>query len=562
MNKSLSQKAAIMPVIQRILAAVDFSPHSQAIIDHACEIAKRADAELHIVHVESRANPATNPDGSPSGEATRLGLERLDSLVRPADELELATKKKILNGIPHRAIVDYAAANGITQIVMGTHGRKGLSYLALGSVAQHVLRDAPCPVQILKTPKRVERPQENAIEEMPLTFGRELADSSAATQLISRALTLRATDIHVDPIDETQTRVRFRIDGKLSEYCRLDREVADPLINQWKMLADIDISDPFTPKEGRFSFPRSLAEFHNTEARITTAPVVDGESVAIRLLSHEDVFIPINELGLGENSQRSVDEMLGRNEGIILVTGPTGSGKTTTVYTMLETISTSGLNIVSIEDPVEYSLPFVRQMAVDERRGINMTTGMRTMLRMDPDVMFLGEIRDAEAAAIAMRAASSGQFVFSTLHTRDVASVFTALRDLGLPNRTLTANFAGIVNQRLIRRLCSDCRQAVDVTTEARALFDRHSLIAPDQLYEASGCVNCRDSGYRGRIGVFEAIAFDDNIRAAIADTANEAELRQKLLHNGMTSLDDDALEKVIKGVTDLDEAIRVRWLA
>lgn len=552
-----------MSTVQRILAAVDFSPHSQAIIDHACEIAKQADAELHVVHVESHAQPATNPDGSPSGEATRLSLERLAALVRPADELKLSTQKSILNGIPHRAIVDYAKSNGITQIVMGTHGRKGLSYLALGSVAQHVLRDAPCPVQVIRTPKRVSHPLDASVEFADVEGNfRPTADSSGATQLISRALKLRATDIHVDPIDETQSRVRFRIDGKLSEYCRLDREVADPLINQWKMLADMDITEPFMPKEGRVSFPRSLAEFRNTEARLTTALVADGESVAIRLLSRDDVFIPINELGLGDNAQRSVDEMLRRDEGIILVTGPTGSGKTTTVYSMLETISTSGVNIVSIEDPVEYSLPFVRQMAVDERRGINMTTGLRTMLRMDPDVIFLGEIRDVAAAEIAMRAASSGQYVFSTLHARDVASVFTALRDLGLPDRSLAANISGVVNQRLVRRLCIDCRQEVDATAEARALFNRHTLDAPDTLYEPSGCVKCRDSGYRGRIGVFEAVAFDDNIRAAVADAENEAELRQTLLEKSMTSLDKDVLNKVINGVTDLGEAIRVRWLA
>jgi len=556
-----------MSATQRILAAVDFSPHSQAIVDHACEFAKQTKAELHVVHVESRANPAANPDGSPGGEATRLGLERLATLVRPADELELVTEKKILSGIPHRAIIDYAAANGITQIVMGTHGRRGLSYLALGSVAQQVIRDAPCPVQILKKPKQAEGTKENSVnentaEDASLSDGRELSGSSGATQLISRALTLRATDIHVDPIDETQSRVRFRIDGKLSEYCRIDREIADPLINQWKTLANIDITERFKPREGRLTFPRSLAEFRNTEARITTAPVADGDSIAIRLLSREDVFVPINELGLGENAQRSVDEMLRRNEGIILVTGPTGSGKTTTVYTMLETISTSGVNIVSIEDPVEYSLPFVRQMAVDERHGITMTSGMRTILRMDADVIFLGEIRDVEAAKIAMRAACTGQFVFSTMHTRDVASVFTALRDLGLPDRSLAASFSGVVNQRLLRRLCSHCRQAVDVTVEARALFDRHSLDAPDQLYESRGCANCRDSGYRGRIGVFETIVFDDSIRAAVADNDNEAELRQKLLQNGMTSLDNDALEKVVNGVTDLDEAIRVRWMS
>ena len=608
---------------KHIMAAVDFSPQSQTIVDHACDLAEEAHAELHVVHVVTRS--AAGDD-----DATRLGLERLGFLVRPAHELVLKTKKCVVKGIPHRALVDYANSNGIDLIVMGTHGRKGLSYLALGSVAERVLRDAPCPVQVLKSPPRTPTQLDQAAAALNQAFGDKLTGTAAeteeiiqqtiirelnvsdavakeiwgqlkrrdratweslgddsgkwtftsqidfvevksdfqpttnnspATVLISRARKLRATDIHVDPINSSESRVRLRVDGQLSEYCRMDREVTDHLINQWKMMSGLDIAEPFRPKEGRIDFPPSATEFSDVEARVTTTPVANGEAVAIRLFSRENVFIPLGELGFGSPAQASVDKMLRRMEGLILVTGPTGSGKSTTVYSMLETISTSGINIVSIEDPVEFSVPFVRQMEVDERHGISMTDGLRTLLRMDPDVVFLGEIRDEIAVEIAMRAASSGRYVFTTLHTRDVASVMTALRDLGLSNRSLAANISGIVNQRLMRRLCTNCRESIALTAETQALFDRHRIDFPDHVYQPGGCPQCRGTGYHGRIGVFEAISVDHEIRSAFAEGKSEWELRDLLADRGMVRLDVDAFAKVAAGITDLDEAMRVRWL-
>jgi type II secretory ATPase GspE/PulE/Tfp pilus assembly ATPase PilB-like protein/nucleotide-binding universal stress UspA family protein len=603
------------------MAAVDFSPQSQAIVDHACALAGQSHADLHVVHVD---------DSSRNGDVTRLGLERLASLLRPEEELELTTEKKVLRGIPQRALVEYAKSQAIDLIVMGTHGRKGLSHLTLGSVAERVLRNAPCPVQVLRSPQLAVKYLDQAAEILSENFAERLCGSRAETErqirqiivdglrvtdtiagnilhelqqcerakweplsddrgnwtfatgvefvelnstfqpsqskspaaeLIHRAIMLRATDIHVDPVNHAESGVRLRIDGQLAEYCRLDREVTDHLVNQWKMMAGLDIAEPFRPKEGRVAFSRSAAEFQDIEARLTTVPVAGGEAVAMRLFSREDLFIPLEELGLSVTAMASVDEILRRAEELILVTGPTGSGKTTTVYSMLETISSSGKNIVSIEDPVEFPVPFVRQMEVDERHGITMTDGLKTILRMDPDVVFLGEIRDTPAAEIAMRAASSGRYVFSTLHTRDVASVITALRDLGLPDRSIAPNIFGIVNQRLMRRLCRSCCRPVEVTTQVRALLDRHSIEAPNQLYEAGRCSQCRETGYFGRIGVFEVIAMDAGIRSAISAGATESDLRGLFTDRGMVSLNADALAKVAGGITDLDEAMRVRWL-
>ena len=610
---------------KRILVPVDFSDHSQFLIDHACGLAEQTKSELHVLHVQPM-HKATESNGVDA----RGALEQLGSLVRPADELELQTTKRVLQGLPHRAIVDYAQDQNVELIVMGTHGRRGLSHFALGSVAERVLRSAPCPVQVVRTSQSTAQQLEQAAAALTEVFGDSLAgpiveteqricsaisdrlqvsstqatqlfdqlklrewavnqsaksdqaewtfvtgvefvdgeidfrpadQQSPAAELVARARQLRATDIHLDPCGQEEYRVRLRIDGQLEEYCRLNRDIADHVCNQWKMMAGLDIAEPFQPKEGRVAFPASADGLRELEARLTTAPVADGEAATMRLFSSENVYIPILELGFGKPAQAAVDDMLSRNEGLVLVTGPTGSGKTTTVYSMLETISSSGKNIVSIEDPVEFNVPFVRQMEVDLRHNITMTGGLRTMLRMDPDVVFVGEIRDALAAEIAMRAASAGRYVFSTLHTRDVASVVTALRDLGLPDRSLAANISGIVNQRLVRRLCTQCRESVAFTPVMKSMCEQYSLSVPESIYEAKGCLKCRGTGYWGRVGVFEAVALTSELREVIVSGVDEAGLRHALIDSGMVTLDADAVTKVIAGITDVHEVQRVHWL-
>jgi type II secretory ATPase GspE/PulE/Tfp pilus assembly ATPase PilB-like protein len=255
---------------------------------------------------------------------------------------------------------------------------------------------------------------------------------------------------------------------------------------------------------------------------------------------------------------QAVDAMLHDSEGLVLVSGPTGSGKTTTVYSMLESISSSNRNIVSIEDPVEFPVPFVRQMSVDERHGIDMTTGLKTMLRMDPDVIFLGEIRDSTAADVAMQAAASGRYVFSTLHTRDVASVFTTLRDFGLANQSLAANISGIINQRLMRRLCTHCRREIPTTCELQRQWEVHHIKPPATQFERVGCRCCRGTGYYGRIGIFEAVRMSPTVRSAVGGGASEADLRTNLSEAGLVPLTTAALAKVAAGVTDAEEMDRV----
>src|SRR4029079_10121337 len=241
-----------------------------------------------------------------------------------------------------------------------------------------------------------------------------------------------------------------------------------------------------------------------------------------------------------------------------LVTGPTGSGKTTTVYSMLESMGAADKNIVSIEDPVEFPARFIRQMEVDQRHNVTMSSGLRTLLRMDPDIVFLGEIRDAEAAGIAMRAASSGKYVFTTLHTRDVASTVTAILDLGIDRRSLAGNLTAIISQRLVRRLCPQCRREVNLLDKDRQWFAQHGIEPPGQVFESAGCPACRGQGYRGRIGVFEVISADIELIRLITHGATEQDVREWMRQSGPPALTADALAKVASGLTSLNEARRM----
>ena len=380
-------------------------------------------------------------------------------------------------------------------------------------------------------------------------------DDSPAIDLVNRAVALRGTDIHIDAVGRGYS-VRFRIDGRLQRYCELDADVATHLIQQFKTMARLDIADPFHPQEGRLRLPPALAQL---EVRITTSPVAGGEAVALRLFDRENVFRPLDRLGLSEQSLAAIDGMTQRGEGLVLVTGPTGSGKTTTVYSMLETISSGERNIVSIEDPVEFPASFVRQMEVDERHGVTMTSGLRTLLRMDPDIVFLGEIRDAEAAEISMRAASSGKYVFSTLHTRDVASTLTALRDLRVDTRSLAGNLTGIISQRLVRRLCPQCRQATSIDDEQRALFQdaRHratpaTVPVRRLLHLPRHRLSRPNRRLRGRPGRRRVPTRN---RVAAPPSTSSA---STFVVPAQPDLTTDALTKVAGGITSLDEALRM----
>lgn len=531
-----------------MLVAIDFSDQCREVLQGAIELAEQNNAKsLTLLHVIPDA-PVDVPD-----DLRRQALTQLANLIPPEKELGIHPKKAVRSGPAHQAIIDYAIAHHTDVVIIGSHGRQRMSQWALGSSAERIVQRAPCTVHIVRSKKWSHKPTDEPIFTP--------TNDEPGIELVRRARILRATDIHLDPGPADDYRVRFRIDGQLHEYCRLDRSVAEHLINQWKLFTQTDMSDPFRPHEGSMKFPKSATDLSNVYSRLTTTPVVQGQAVALRMFSQDDIYMPLHNLGFSDEQRRVVDQILRNGEGLVLVSGPTGSGKTTTVYSMLESISSNNRNIVSIEDPVEYPVAFVRQMAVDERHDLGMTKGLRTLLRMDPDVVFLGEIRDTSAAEIAMQAAASGRYVFSTLHTRNVAAVFTALRDMGLGDRSLSANVAGVINQRLMRRLCFNCRREVSVTDEVKRQCELHNIDAPTSQYERVGCPQCRDTGYRGRIGIFEAASLTRAVRDAVAAGETESKLQELLVQEGLVTLAHDALTKVVAGITDEEEMKRVHWV-
>jgi type II secretory ATPase GspE/PulE/Tfp pilus assembly ATPase PilB-like protein len=393
-------------------------------------------------------------------------------------------------------------------------------------------------------------------EELP---SGEVADvDTLAVALLRSAIDARASDIHLDP-NQDAIDVRLRVDGRLLHFDRLERRAGAAMVSQLKLMANLDIAEPFRSKEGRLRLPAGLAGY---EVRLTTARAADGETAALRILDSRRLRLPLDGLGFSPEALVLVQAMLRHGEGLILVTGPTNAGKTTTVYSMLHELDNGERNIVTIEDPVEYDMPSFVQMEVDPRHEITMTSGLRTLLRLDPDVVLVGEIRDAETAEIAMRAASSGKLVLSTLHTRDVASTVTALRDLHVDNRSLAGNLAGIVSQRLVRCVCQECCRREPPTQEEGEFFREMGRAAPEIVPHATGCGRCRGTGYFDRVGVFEVAAGLPAVSAAIGAGVGEEELRRLLRRDHVPTLVDDALDKVSAGITTADEVQAMHWIS
>jgi type II secretory ATPase GspE/PulE/Tfp pilus assembly ATPase PilB-like protein len=543
----------------KILVPTDYSNCSIAALKQAGALARGADGMLLIMHVvENGSVPDLKTEQDPTHQEMANLLQSFSESNPP-----LRYEERHVEGIPVSAILSVATEEKADLIVMGTSGRSGLKRLILGSVAEEVTRRAPCPVLTLKAQKEEHNDHPLDTWQNFRTLGQSTTtpipadvltsaeiNDNPTLALISRAIAARATDIHIDPAGEEYS-VRFRIDGKLSNFCRLSNEVGRALLMQLKVTANLDIADPFRPKEGRLALPEALRDY---EIRITAVPVVDGEAVSLRVLSRYRLMRPLDQLGLSTNAQSRIEQILRHGEGIVLVTGPTGSGKTTTLYSMLHQLDNGTQHIVTIEDPVEYDIPTFRQLSVDAKHGITMTSGLRTLLRLDPDVVLVGEIRDADAAETAMRAASSGKYVFSSLHTRDVASTVTAIRDLHIDNRSLAGNLAGVISQRLLRRLCAECSKAASTTEQEADVFRANGLEPPKEIRHPVGCSRCRGTGYYDRIGLFEVVSSDDDILRAINEGRPENELRHLIQEHGICTLQSDALQKVAEGIISLED--------
>jgi general secretion pathway protein E len=372
-------------------------------------------------------------------------------------------------------------------------------------------------------------------------------------QTLSRAVEQRASDIHVEPF-ENELRVRFRIDGVLHDQDPPPRNLTAAIISRIKLMAKLNIAERRLPQDGRIKLRLVGREI---DLRVSSLPTLYGESVVLRILDRSSVVVDLGRLGMPEDILSDFSHMISQPHGLILVTGPTGSGKTTTLYGALDKINSPELKIITIEDPVEYQLRGVNQIHVKSQIGLTFSAGLRSIVRQDPDVIMGGEIRDAETAEIAIQAALTGHLVFSTLHTNDAAGAISRLLDMGVEDYLLASSLIGVLAQRLVRRVCSVCRRRIDASPEfLKELGPRGSR--PVTVYESEGCAECAGTGYRGRGGIYELLSCDDKVRNLIVTRATADAIKQQAVSNGMRTLRMDGYWKVADGMSTVGEVLRV----
>ncbi len=372
--------------------------------------------------------------------------------------------------------------------------------------------------------------------------------------LIDKGYVLGASDIHIVP-DTNLVRVYYRIDGVLNQQYLLPKSFQQSIVTRCKIMADMDISNPNIPHDGRIKYLGGAAQF---DMRVSTFPTQLGETVVMRLLIYSKVVGELERLGFEKDDLVRFLKNIRRPYGLILSTGPTGSGKTTTLYSALMTINSSNVNSMTIEDPIEYVIPTIRQTAVNPKAGLTFENAFRAAMRQDPDIILVGEIRDQETAELAMRASITGHLVLSTLHTNDAAAAINRLLDLGVNANIVASSLTMIVAQRLLRKICPHCSTMVPIRSEGKKAFVRNGLEPPAELPKANGCDNCRQSGYRGRTGIYEVLEVDRAIEELIFNGALHSTIEDAAIKSGTSLLLKQALKKVVNGETSLEEVFRV----
>jgi len=374
-------------------------------------------------------------------------------------------------------------------------------------------------------------------------------------QLIREAVHDEASDIHVEPT-EGGLVIRSRVDGVLGEVMRLPSAARAGMTSRVKIMADMDIAERRRPQDGRIAV---RVDSRPVDIRVASLPTPFGESLVLRILNTELAFRSVSDLGLNAERRKMLDRLLSKPYGAIMIAGPTGSGKSTTLYAALQELNDPRRKIITVEDPIEYQMEGVTQVAINPKIGLTFASGLRTILRSDPDIVMVGEVRDPETAEIAVRSALTGHLVLSSIHTNDAPSALTRLTDMGVPAYITSSGLLGVVAQRLVRKLCPECKKRVKVSGArlvAAGFTAQESKEA--QIYGAVGCETCGDSGYRGRVGVFEIMELDEDIVRLFLNRAPAEELRAVAREKGMTSLRRDALDKVAVGITSLEEIDRV----
>ncbi|GAB4546154.1 MAG: type II secretion system ATPase GspE [Thermodesulfovibrionia bacterium] len=371
--------------------------------------------------------------------------------------------------------------------------------------------------------------------------------------LITRAVESRASDIHIEPFED-ELKVRYRIDGVLHEVESTPKRLQPAIVSRVKIMAKLNIAERRLPQDGRIKLKVGDKEI---DLRVSTIPVLHGESVVMRILHKEGIVIDLDKLGFPLDTLAQFNKLITKPNGIILVTGPTGSGKTTTLYGALDKINSPDKKIITVEDPIEYQLKGINQIQVKPKIGLNFANTLRHIVRQDPDIIMIGEIRDLETAEIAIQSALTGHLVFSTLHTNDAPSAITRLVDMGVEDFLLSSTILGVLAQRLVRIICPSCKEVVSSITEKEE-FARFGISEDIPIYKGRGCEVCAFTGYYGRTGIFELMVIDDEIRRLILKGSDANQLREMAKRQGMRTLIEDGLNKVKAGITTMSEVLRV----
>ncbi len=378
--------------------------------------------------------------------------------------------------------------------------------------------------------------------------------------ILFQALKMRASDVHFQSYPD-RLQVRFRIDGILYDMDPIPRRVQDAVVSRVKVMGKMDIAERRLPQDGRATIRIGDGE---VDVRISSIPTTNGERIVMRLLDKTAKLYHLHEIGLSEDNQVILRDALTFNHGIVLVTGPTGSGKTTTLYAGMSELDTTSKNVLTIEDPVEYSLAGISQVQVNTKKGLTFASGLRSFLRQDPDVMMVGEIRDLETAEVAIRAALTGHLVFSTVHTNDAPSTITRMVDQGVEPYLVASSLVLVIAQRLVRTICPHCKVASAVTDEDAAKLRKVGIeeaAMEGQVHSGRGCEECFESGYAGRTAIYEFLTVDEVLRTQIMDGVTAAEMKRSAIERGMMTLREDGRQKIVSGLTTADEVLRVTQL-